>query len=129
MVSALVGERPGRHRPIGRVDDPTEGIGPRKGSRALRISGGLEQLELAADCVIPLVDGDDRCRAAVAEVADDQEVAVPVDTVEAGAAPIRGAAEGNLVLEEPEPLLRVTAVIETVRAEEEDVAGRGGSTR
>src|SRR5207247_3765950 len=63
-------------------------------------------------------------RAAVREIADDQQVPGLVQAVEARATADAVGAERDLVLEEPEPLLRVAAVIQPIRAEEDDVAGR-----
>src|SRR5207253_5666126 len=39
------------------------------------------------------------------------------------------AAEGDRILQEPESLLRVAAVVEAIRAEVDDVARRAGSAR
>src|SRR5262249_5441149 len=71
---------------------------------------------------VPRVDGDRRRRAAVAEVADHQHVAGLVHAAEAGAAADAVAAQPDRVLEEPEALLRVAAVVEAVRAEEQHLA-------
>src|SRR5207249_12054342 len=83
---------------------------------------------------IPLVDSDGRRAAAVREVADDQHVTRPVELgsvvgCEPGCATDFVAAEGDRVLEEPEPLLGVAAVVEAIRAEVDDVAGRAAIAR
>src|SRR5206468_2740753 len=68
-------------------------------------------------------------RAADAEVADHEDVAVLMHAVEAGRASDLVGSQGDLVLEEPEALLRVSAVVEAVGAEEEHLTRRGPSAR
>src|SRR5436309_2772026 len=62
------------------------------------------------------------CRAAVGKVADHQQVAGLMRAGEARAATDAVGAEPDRALKEPEPLLRVAAIVQTIRAEEDDVA-------
>src|SRR5262249_58370787 len=71
---------------------------------------------------VPRVDGDRRRGAAVAEIADHQQVAGLVHAGEARAATDAVTAQGDRVLEEPEALLRVAAVVEAVRSEVQHLA-------
>src|SRR5262249_25605215 len=128
---ALVSEGP-RHRDRSGVDDPAELIAVPECGCAFRSRRRLHLLQVrvaASDAAgtlagllavgVPLVDCDGRSGPAVAEVADDQQVLVLVDTFEAGAASNAVGAEPHRVLEEPEALLRVTAVVETIGTEEQ----------
>src|SRR5439155_24056082 len=139
--ATLVGERP-RQRDSGRVHDPAGLVGNIAGGAALGGRAGQirnqSQVGVPAAGIgvtgcrargIPGVRGDRRRRAADREVADDQQVTRPVElrvvvAGEAGGAANLVAAEGDGVLEEPESLLGVTAVVEAVRAEVDDVARR-----
>src|SRR5439155_6827512 len=71
---------------------------------------------------IPLVNGDRGRRAAVGKVADHQQVAGLMRAGEARTATDAVGAEPDRALKEPEPLLRVAAIVQTIRAEEDDVA-------
>src|SRR3989442_3005175 len=110
------------------------------GGGAARSVGGRGQLQVGAGAgahwlagrwggAVPRVDADGRRRAADAEVADDQDVAVLVGPAEVETASTLGGPEGDRVLEEPEPVLRVTAVVIAVHAEVHDVAGRRATRR
>ena len=136
-VAALVGvvAAPRNRRGVVRIDDAAEAVVLRQPGRALRRIRGRQQPQIGVTAVtriglrgtleagvVPLVDGDRRRRAAVAEVADHQHVTVRVQTAEAAAAADRVAAQADLLLEEPEALLGIAAVVIAVRAEEQHLA-------
>ena len=110
---------------------------PAPAARATGFRGGRENPQVRVTAVaffaarrffafgVPFVDRDRRRTAAVAEVADHQDVAGPVDAGEVGPSTACFAAGCDFVLEEPEALLSVAAVVVAVRAEEEHVAARG----
>src|SRR5205823_10148344 len=139
-VAALVRVRPRDGDAVAWVDESAECV-VRCRRRAIGRVRGLLQVEVRVAAIrrrftcsgargVPRVHGDRRDPTTVAEVADDEDVTVLVEAAgadaragEALAAADLVVAETDLVLKEPEPLLSVAAVVESVRAEVDQLAG------
>src|SRR4051812_40769484 len=126
--TTLVDEWPRRRGAIRGIDKRADGVSG-GGARAVRSIGGEQQFQVSVHRGIPLVHGDRRDVAAVREVTDDQQVTVQMLPGELEAAARRRGPQPDRILEEPEALLGVAAVVEAVRTEVENVTTCGTAAR